>query len=107
MMWIGVLAMWSLSHGVHELVEVTNCELCCMSFEEREAVAYVGCGAVKSCAGEITHQGDRGAECPQYLALEGVEMCVAEESEQEGTVVSNEKSSNIPDSAGLCKYEGG
>jgi hypothetical protein len=43
-------------------------------FEGGEAVTEVRCGAVKGCAGEVTHRGDGRAECPADLALEDVEM---------------------------------
>jgi hypothetical protein len=67
-------------------VHVANCELCCAAFKGGEAVAEVGYGAVKGCAGEVTHRGDGGAECPEVLALEGVELRVAEEAELEAEV---------------------
>jgi hypothetical protein len=41
------------------------------------------------------------------LALEGVEMCVAEHVELEVKVLANEKSSNITGFAGLCEHGGG
>jgi hypothetical protein len=84
-------------------MKVADCELCCVSFEGGEAVAEVGCGPVEGCAGEVMHQGDGGAECPNDLALEGVELGVAEQTELEGEVLANEESSNDADSAGLCK----
>jgi hypothetical protein len=39
--------------------------------------------------------------------MEGDELCSAEKAEQEGDVLANEKSSNNPDSAGMCKQGGG
>jgi hypothetical protein len=48
----------SASKGVHNLVEVTDRELCGMGFEGGEAVAEVECGAVEGCAGEVAHRGD-------------------------------------------------
>jgi hypothetical protein len=50
----------SVSRGVHCFVEVTHCELRCVSFEGGKAVAEVGCGAVEGCAGEVAHRGDSG-----------------------------------------------
>jgi hypothetical protein len=48
--------------------------------EGGETVLDVGCGAVESCAGEVTHRGDGRAECPADLALEGVELGISEEA---------------------------
>jgi hypothetical protein len=48
---------------------VTDCELRNVGFEGDEAVAEVGCGAVEGCVGEVTHRGDRGAECPADVAI--------------------------------------
>jgi hypothetical protein len=61
---------------------------------------------VETFAGEVTNRGGGGAECLADLALEGVELCVAEEADMEGEVLANEKSSNNPDYAGLCKHGG-
>jgi hypothetical protein len=79
-------------------MKVAYCEFCSVSFEGEEAVAEVGCGAVEGCAGEVTHQGDGGAECPNDLALEGVEFGVVEQTELEGEELANEESSNDADS---------
>jgi hypothetical protein len=78
-----------------------------VSVKGGEAVAEVGCGAVEGCAGEVTHRGDGGAECPADLALEGVELEIAEHTQLEGGVLAYEESSNDADSAGLCKQGGG
>jgi hypothetical protein len=96
-----------LAMGVHEFMQVTYCELCCVGFDGGEAVAKVGCGAVNGCAGEVTCRGDGGAECPADLALEGVELGVVEEAERESEVLTDEESSNDADSAGLCERECG
>jgi hypothetical protein len=72
-----------VSRGVHDLVRMADCELCCVSFEGGDAVAEVGCGAVEGCVGEVMHRGDGGANCPADLALEDIEQGVAEEAELE------------------------
>jgi hypothetical protein len=75
--------------------------------EEEKAVAEVGCWAVEGFTGEVTHRGDGGAECPADLSLKGVELGVAEETEQEGEVLTDEQSSNDVNSAGFCEQGGG
>jgi hypothetical protein len=45
-----------------------------MGFKGGKAVYEVGCGAVEGGAGEVTHRGDCGAECPADLALEDVKL---------------------------------
>jgi hypothetical protein len=97
----------SVARGVHEFVHVKDRELCCVGFEGGEAVAEVGCGAVTGCSREFTHRGDGGAEWPAGLALDGVEIGIAEETELEGEVLADEASSNDTDSAGLCERRGG
>jgi hypothetical protein len=62
---------------------------------------------VEGCALEATHRRDSGAESPADLALEGVELGVAEETELEGEMLANENSSYDTDSAVLCKQGGG
>jgi hypothetical protein len=62
---------------------------------------------VEGCAGEVTHRGDGGAECPADLAVENVEMGIAEEAELEGEVLPAEESSNEACSAGLCEHGSG
>jgi hypothetical protein len=86
---------------------MTDCELCCVSFEGRETVPEVGCGAVEGCAREVTHRGDGGAECPGGSALEGVELGVAKHNELGGEVLAKEETSNGADSSGLCNLGGG
>jgi hypothetical protein len=72
---------------------------CCVGFKGGEAIAEVGSGAVKRCAGKVTHRRDGGAECPADLALEGVEL--------ESEMLADVESSNDTDSARLCGREGG
>jgi hypothetical protein len=45
-----------------------------------EAVAGVGGGAMEGCAGEVTHRGDGGAECPVDLPFKDVQLGIAEEA---------------------------
>jgi hypothetical protein len=73
-----------------------------VGFEGGETVAKVGCGPVEGCAREVWHRRDGGAKSPVELALEGVQMGIAEETELEGEVRANKESSNDADSAGLC-----
>jgi hypothetical protein len=73
-----------------------------MGFEGGKAVPEVGCGAVEGGAGEVTHRGAGGVECPADLALEDVELGVAEEAEQEGEVLADEESADDAYSMGLC-----
>jgi hypothetical protein len=40
--------------------------------------------------GEVAHRGDGGAECPAYVAVEGVGPGVVEEAEEVGEVSPNE-----------------
>jgi hypothetical protein len=61
-----------------------------MGFKGGEAVAEVGGRAVEGNAGEVTHRGDGGAECSAALAVEDVQLCVAEEAELEGEVLADE-----------------
>jgi hypothetical protein len=49
-----------------------------VGFEGGEAVTEVGCGAVEGCAGEVTYRGDGEAACAADLAVEDVELRVAE-----------------------------
>jgi hypothetical protein len=71
----------SIARGVHDFVEVADCELCGVGFEGGEAAAEVGGRAVEGDAGEVTHRGDGGAECSADLSFEGVQLGVAEEAE--------------------------
>jgi hypothetical protein len=41
--------------------------------------------AVHGCAGEVTHRGDGGAECPADLALDDVELGIAQKAELESS----------------------
>jgi hypothetical protein len=91
----------STAVGVHDFVYVTYCELCGMGFEGAEAIAEVSGGAVEGRAGEITHRGDGGAECPADLAFKDVELGIAEEAELEGEVLANEEAEEDAYSAGL------
>jgi hypothetical protein len=79
----------SIARGVHDFVEVADCELCGVGFEGGQALAEVGGRAVEGCAGEVTHRGDGGAECSADLSFEGVELGVGEEAELEGEVLSD------------------
>jgi hypothetical protein len=79
----------SISKGVHDFVEVANCELCGVGFEGGEAVSEVCGRAVEGGAGEVTHRGDGGAERPADLALEDVQLGVAEEAELKGEVFAD------------------
>jgi hypothetical protein len=72
-----------------------------VGYEGVETVAEVGCGAVEGCAGEVTHRGDGGAECPADLALEDVELGFTEEAELEGEVRADDESSDYAYSAGV------
>jgi hypothetical protein len=56
---------------------------------------------VKGCAGEITFLCDSEAERSPDLTLEGAELGVAEETELEGEVLTNEEASGDLDFAGL------
>jgi hypothetical protein len=58
--------------GVHDFVEVTDCELYGVGFEGGEAVGEVRDRAVEGCAREVTHRGDGGAECSADLSIENV-----------------------------------
>jgi hypothetical protein len=73
--------MASIARGVHDFVEMADCELCGVGFEGGEVVAEVGCRAVEGGAGEVTHRGDGGAECSADLSFEGFQLRVAEEAE--------------------------
>jgi hypothetical protein len=78
-------------------------ELGILGFKGGEAVAEIGCGAVKGCAGEVIHRGDGGAERPSSLALEDVELGVSEKAELEGELRTDDESTNDAESAGLCE----
>jgi hypothetical protein len=95
--------MASISWGFHDFVKVADCELRRMGFKGGEAVSEDGCGAVEGCAEEVTHRGDGGAECPADLALEGVELGVAEKTALESQVLAKKESADGADSAGLCE----
>jgi hypothetical protein len=69
---------------------MTDSELCNVGFEGGEPV---GCRAVEGCAGEVAHRGDGGAECPEDLELEDVELGIAKEAELEDEVLVDEESS--------------
>jgi hypothetical protein len=71
----------SIARGVHDFVKVTDFELCGVGFKGREAISEVSGGTVEGGAGEVTHRGDGGAECPADLAFEDVELGVAEEAQ--------------------------
>jgi hypothetical protein len=73
---------------------VTYNELCSVGGQGGEAVAEVGSGAVKSCAGEVAHLGDSIAECPADTALEDVKLGIAKEAELEGEVLPDEEASD-------------
>ena len=57
---------------------------------------------MKGGAGKVTYRGDGGAECAADLSFESVELGVGEEAELEGEMLSDEESTDDPDSAGLC-----
>jgi hypothetical protein len=78
-----------------------------VGFEEGEAVAEVGSGSVEGCSREITHLGDGTTEYPADLALEGVELGIVEEAEEEGEALPNEESSDDSYFAGQCEWGGG
>ena len=67
----------SITMGVHDFVEVADCELHGMSLEGGEAVTEVGGGPVEGGAGEVTYRGDGEAESSAYLTFEGVLLGVA------------------------------
>jgi hypothetical protein len=79
----------SIARGVHDFVEVADCQLCGVGFEGGEAVTDVGGRAVEGGAGEVTHRGDGGAECAAYLSFEDVQLVVGEEAELEGEVFAD------------------
>jgi hypothetical protein len=82
-------------------VEVAYCELCGVGFEGGEAVAEVGGRAVEGCAREVAHRGDGGAECSADLAVEGVQLGVAEEAEFEIELLADEEAADDTYPAGL------
>ena len=53
-------------------------------------------------AGKVTSRGAGGAACAADLSFESVELGVGEEAELEGEMLSDEESTDDPDSAGLC-----
>ena len=57
---------------------------------------------MEGCAGKVTYRGDGGAECAADLSFESVELGVGEEAKLEGEMLSDEESTDDPDSAGLC-----
>jgi hypothetical protein len=73
-----------------------------VGFEGGKAVAEVGGEAVEGCAGEVTHRGDDGAECPADLSVEDVELGIAEEAELKEEVLADEEAADDSYSAGLC-----
>jgi hypothetical protein len=84
-----------------------NYEFCCAGFEGGKAISKIGCAAVKGSAEEVTHRGEGGAKCPADLALEGVELGIAEETELESEVFPNEVSADDAYSVGLCEHGSG
>ena len=76
--------------------------MCGLGFEGGGAVAEVGGRAMEGGAGKVTYRGDGGAECVADLSFERVELGVGEEAELEGEMLSDEESTDDPDSAGLC-----
>jgi hypothetical protein len=78
-----------------------------LGFEGGEAVAEVGCRAMEGCAGEVTHRRGGGAESSAYLAVEYVELGVAEEFGLKGEVLPDEESPEDAYSEGLCERGGG
>jgi hypothetical protein len=67
--------------GVHDVVEVADCELCGVGLKGGEAISEVRGRAVEGGAREVTHRGDGGAECSADLAIEDIQLGVAEEAE--------------------------
>jgi hypothetical protein len=62
-----------------------------VGFERGKAVPEVRCVVVEGCAREVMHRGDGGAECATDLAVEDVELGVAEEAELEGKVLADDE----------------
>jgi hypothetical protein len=70
-----------IARGVHDFVEVADCELCGMGLKGGKAISEVCGGAVQGGAREVTHRGDGGTECPADLTFKDVQLGVAEEAE--------------------------
>jgi hypothetical protein len=78
-----------IARGVHDFVEVADCELYGVGFKGGEAIAEVSGRAVEGGAREVTHRGDGGAEGPSDLSFEDVHVGVAEEAELQGEVLAD------------------
>jgi hypothetical protein len=71
----------SIARGVHDFVEVADCELCGVGLKGRKAITEVRGRAVEGDAGEVAHRGDGGAECFADLSFQDVHLGVVEEAE--------------------------